>query len=145
MLTRIGTAGNQAPSQTEDSVSTLALTIERRMPSRQSTASMSNVVSLPGPDQRLGELVTGAKAWRASKVARKPATARSLSHWSGRTVAINNVAHTGRGGQAIEKHEALTTESDVRLTLVDFFVTAFLFMSAASPPALVCLLLRTAF
>jgi hypothetical protein len=125
-------------------MNTLALQIEKPISSAQSAASMANVVSLRRPGQRLGrrELVTGANGGRASNVARTPLS-DSLSRWSGRTVAINDFAHTGRGGQAIEKHEALTTESEVRLTPVDLFATAFLFMSAASPPALVWLLLRT--
>jgi hypothetical protein len=122
-------------------MSALAVTIEKPISSTQSAA---NVVSLRRPGQRPGrrELVTGSNG-RASTVARRSlaAAAGDLSRWSGPAVAVDDFAPAG--GQAIETHEASTAE--VHLTLADLFVTAFLLISALSPPVLVWLMLRTAF
>jgi hypothetical protein len=129
MTTKIETARNRAfRDGQEDSMNALALRIQKPISWGQSPASTPNVGSLG----------------RASNIARTPAKGRGLSRSSERIFAINDFARTGRGGP-IEKHEASTTESEVRLTLVDLFVTAFLFMSAASPPVLVWLILRTVY
>jgi hypothetical protein len=131
-------------------MSVVAFRIERPVSAVQPQANMANVVPFRRPPEQLRkrELLTGAGGVRALNVERTALTATAASggtsRWSGRRVAINDFAHNGRSGHPIEKREALTTENEVGLTLEDLLVTAFLFMSAATGPALVWLLLRTA-
>jgi hypothetical protein len=131
-------------------MSVVAFRIEKPASAVQPQASVANVLPFRRPPQHLRkrELVTGAGGVRALNEERTPLTATAAnggtSRWSGRRVAINDFAHNGRPGHAIEKREALTTENAVGLTLEALLATAFLFMSVATGPALDWLLLRTA-
>jgi hypothetical protein len=131
-------------------MSVVAFRIEKPVSAVQLQASMASVLPFRRPPQHLRkrELVTSAGGVRALNKERTPLTATAAnggaSRWSRRRVAINDFAHTGRSGLVIEKRGALTTENAIGLTLEDIVVTAFLFMSAATGPTLVWLLLWTA-
>jgi|HubBroStandDraft_4_1064222.scaffolds.fasta_scaffold873836_1 hypothetical protein len=128
-------------------MSRLALTIEQPTSAAEATEGFANVVRFREPGSRRPklELVAPTTKGRSSKEAIASLSAAANGDTRpGRGGATSDLAYAGRRGDAAATREGLTNEDEIHLTLMDFIATALIFLSAASGPALMWLLLRTA-
>jgi hypothetical protein len=116
-------------------MSNLAFTIEKPISATQPAASVANVVPFRRPGHQFPKrnLVAGAYMVDALKGVRTSLPATAVNRGTSR-----------RSGWKVENNFARTaSENDVRLTPMELLLTALLFMSVATVPTLVWLLLRT--